>query len=75
MLKFGLYEKYKNLKKSSSWFGRLLNKFTNHEEDISNFVCLTSQKVRTLPEIIKEVLAISLRENKQAEPHLLMLNY
>ena len=40
-LKIRLSKKH-NLKKSSSWFGRLLSKSTNHEEDFfSNFVCFS----------------------------------
>ena len=40
-------------KKSSSWFGRLLSKCTNHEEDFFQILCV-SQKVQTL--ILKEFL-------------------
>ena len=33
-------EAHKILKKSSSWFGRLLSKCTKHEEDCANFSAL-----------------------------------
>ena len=41
------WEAHKIWKKSSSWFGRLLSKCTNHEKYFFQIVC-TSQKVRTL---------------------------
>ena len=49
-LKFGLFKKLKNLKKSSSWFGCLLNKCTKHDEFLS-----ASQKVRTLWSNLKKI--------------------
>jgi hypothetical protein len=40
-VKFGLYEKHKSLKKSSSCFGGLLDsKCTKHEEESANFCVL-----------------------------------
>ena len=39
-LKFGLTEKHINLKKSSAWFGHLLSKRPNHEEDFFKFCVL-----------------------------------
>ena len=47
--KLGMFlRKTQNLKKSSSWFWRLLSKCQNHEEDFFQILC-ASQKVRTLP--------------------------
>ena len=47
-VKFGLSEKHTKFENIFLWFGCLLNKFTNHEED---FFQIFSQKVRTLPKI------------------------
>ena len=40
-IKFGLSENHTKFEKiSSSWFGRLLSKCTNHEEEFSKFCVL-----------------------------------